>query len=87
MIILMHYYCVRSLLLSRRPSSWSILAGLFFETKQSASGFVQTVQQFYEHLESQESVEFTKMSSLVLDDEEYKFAFRRVFKVIWTRSC
>ena len=52
---------------------------IFFETKQSASGFIRTVPQFYEHLESQESLEFTKMSTLVMDDDEYKFAFRRVF--------
>ena len=56
----------------------------FLETNQSASGFIQTVHQFYDHFESQETFEFTKMSRLVMDNEEYKFAFRKVFKMMLT---
>ena len=57
---------------------------IFLEASQSAAGFIETVNQFYENLESQESFEYAHVWSMLTDDEEYKIAFRKVLKLIWT---
>ena len=58
---------------------------IFLETSQSAAGFIETVNQFYDNLESQESFEHAQVWSMLTDDEEYKIAFRKVLKLILTR--
>ena len=58
---------------------------IFPEASKSAAGFIETVNQFYENLESQESFEYAQVWSMLTDDEEYKIAFRKVLKLILTR--
>ena len=59
---------------------------MVIEANQSAVGFIETVNQFYENLESQESFNFTKVTDMLMDDEKYKVAFRKVFKLMWIQS-
>ena len=59
---------------------------MIIEANQSAVGFIETVNQFYENLESQESFNFTKVTDMLMDDEKYKVAFRKVFKLMWIQS-
>ena len=73
------------MILSTRRIHLHLLRGLFLETSQSAAGFIETVNQFYENLESQASFEYAQVWSMLTDDEEYKIAFSKVFKLTSTR--